>query len=101
MAINRAKLENTLGNTLISNMLPDDIPDDVRPEIEKSMRDLARSIVQGVDLFVTKNIDLNDQKIKEFEQKILQLQAKVDAAEAAIQGNTTTIASISGGAGGV
>ena len=55
------------------------------------------TIDQGVELYITKNIDLNDQKVKEFEQKILQLEAQVNAAEAAIKGNTSTIASISGG----
>lgn len=101
MAINRAQLKKTLTNSLVTAMVSDDVPDDARPPVEKAMRDLSGAIVEGVELYITKNIDLNEQKIKEFEQKILQLQAKVDAAEAAIQGNTTTIASVGGGASGI
>ena len=97
MAINRLQLEQALGNQLISNMLAEDIPDDVRPSIEQTMRDLARSIVTGVEIYITANIDLNDQKIKSFEQKIAELEARLDTAEGAIGANTTTIASIGGG----
>jgi len=98
LAINKSKLEEQITKNLVENMLSDDIPDDVRPDVERAMRDMAKSIVAGIDLLIIKSIDLNDEKIKAFEQKISQLEAQVNTAQAAIDGNTTTIATLGTGA---
>ena len=75
MAINKNDLEQKLTESLISIMIPKDTPEDSRPPVEKSLRDLARAIVNGIDQSVTKNINQNLSKVSEHEQKIAALEA--------------------------